>query len=395
MKDTSAIPRLGRRALCSAIFFAAILLSLSLTAAAAGGLEMSTAYPGLTVQAGDELEFSLDFDNSSSTGSSVALSIASIPEGWSGSFEGDGSEISRVYVKSGENSDAASFLVTVPDDAAEGTYSIVLQASGGGMSSSLTLELTVGTEEAGGSALTTEYAQQEGSSGTSFTFNTTIQNSTAQEQSYSFSANAPSGWTVAFRPSGESTQVAAVSVDARSSQAMEVEVTPPNGVEAGEYSIPISAISGTETLSSELTVTITGSYVLELSTPSGLLSFDANAGRQTAVTLTVTNGGNVDLQNITLASSAPEGWTVEFSQSSIDVLEAGATQEITATFTPSESAMSGDYMATLTAENSETSQSVQFRVTVKTQTIWGVVGVLLIAAAACGLAYVFRKYGRR
>ena len=57
--------------------------------------------------------------------------------------------------------------------------------------------------------------------------------------------------------------------------------------------------------------------------------------------------------------------------------------------------MSGDYMATLTAENSETSQSVQFRVTVKTQTIWGVVGVLLIAAAACGLAYVFRKYGRR
>ena len=33
--------------------------------------------------------------------------------------------------------------------------------------------------------------------------------------------------------------------------------------------------------------------------------------------------------------------------------------------------------------------------TVKTQTIWGVVGVLLIAAAACGLAYVFRKYGRR
>ena len=350
MKDTSAIPRLGRRALCSAIFFAAILLSLSLTAAAAGGLEMSTAYPGLTVQAGDELEFSLDFDNSSSTGSSVALSIASIPEGWSGSFEGDGSEISRVYVKSGENSDAASFLVTVPDDAAEGTYSIVLQASGGGMSSSLTLELTVGTEEAGGSALTTEYAQQEGSSGTSFTFNTTIQNSTAQEQSYSFSANAPSGWTVAFRPSGESTQVAAVSVDARSSQAMEVEVTPPNGVEAGEYSIPISAISGTETLSSELTVTITGSYVLELSTPSGLLSFDANAGRQTAVTLTVTNGGNVDLQNITLASSAPEGWTVEFSQSSIDVLEAGATQEITATFTPSESAMSGDYMATLTAK---------------------------------------------
>ena len=176
---------------------------------------------------------------------------------------------------------------------------------------------------------------------------------------------------------------------------MEVEVTPPNGVEAGEYSIPISAISGTETLSSELTVTITGSYVLELSTPSGLLSFDGSAGRQSTVTLSVTNGGNVDLQNINLSSTTPDGWTVEFSQSSIDVLEAGATQELTAYVTPSEEALSGDYALTLTASNSETSDSTEFRVTVKTETLWGVVGVLLILAAVAGLGYVFRKYGRR
>ena len=194
---------------------------------------MSTPYPGLTVKAGDELNFSLDFSNSSSSGASVALSVASIPDGWSGHFEGDGSQISRVYVKTGETSGAATFQVTVPADAAEGTYSIQLQASGGGMSSSLTLSLTVAGEETGSSTLTTEYAQQEGSSGSSFTFNTTIQNGSAQEQTYSFSANAPTGWTVTFTPSGESTQVAAVTVAARGSQTMDVTVTPPNGVEAG------------------------------------------------------------------------------------------------------------------------------------------------------------------
>ena len=119
---------------------------------------------------------------------------------------------------------------------------------------------------------------------------------------------------------------------------------------------------------------ITGSYTLVLSTPSGLLSFDGSAGRQSTVTLSVTNGGNVDLQNINLSSSTPDGWTVEFSQSSIDVLEAGATQELTAYVTPSEEALSGDYALTLTASNSETSDSTEFRVTVKTETLWGVGG---------------------
>ena len=392
----SGVKRRRSRAL-AALMAAVLVLSMSLAAPAlaVGGLEMSTAYPGMSITAGDELTFDLDFTNGSGSGASVALSVSSIPEGWSGHFEGGGTQISRVFVKSGETLSAATFALSVPADAAQGTYTVELLASGGGMSSTLTLVLDVEETEVGSSALTTQYAQQEGDAGTSFTFSTTIQNNTPQEQTYSFSSQLPSGWTIAFLPSGESTQVAAITVDARSSQTMDVQVTPPNGVEAGEYTIPISAISATETLESELTVVITGSYVLDLSTPSGLLSFDANAGRQTALTLTVTNSGNVDLQNVTLSSSTPDGWTVEFSQSSIDVLEAGATQEITAYVTPSDEAMSGDYVLTLSSQNSDTSDSAEFRVTVKTETVWGVVGLLLIAAAVVGLGYVFRRYGRR
>ena len=140
---------------------------------------------------------------------------------------------------------------------------------------------------------------------------------------------------------------------------------------------------------------ITGSYEVELSTPSGLLSFDATANKQTDVTLSITNNGNVDLQNVNLTSSAPSGWTVEFSESSISVLESGATKEVTAYVTPSDDAMSGDYSLIISVKNSESSDSAEFRVTVKTETLWGVVGILLIAAAACCLGYVFRKYGRR
>ncbi len=88
---------------------------------------------------------------------------------------------------------------------------------------------------------------------------------------------------------------------------------------------------------------------LALSTPDELLSFDAHVNRESDVTLTVTNNSNVDLQNITLTSSAPSGWNVSFDISSIDVLEAGATQEITAHVTPGDSAMTGDYVCTFTA----------------------------------------------
>lgn len=376
-------------------FVLAMTLSMSVTASAAGGLEMSTDYPGLTVKAGDELDFSLDFYNGSGSGVNAALSIASIPQGWEGYFEGDGSEISHVYVKNGDNSSAAEFHVTVPAETVQGTYTITLQAAGGGMTSSMTLTLSVREEELGSSALTTQYAEQEGSAGSSFSFSTTVQNNTPKEQSYSFSSNPPAGWTVTFKPSGEDTQVAAIDVDARGSQAMDVTVTPPGGVEAGEYTIPISAISASETLTGELTVVITGSYKVELSTPSGLLSFDATANKQTDVTLSITNNGNVDLQNVNLTSSAPSGWTVEFSESSISVLESGATKEVTAYVTPSDDAMSGDYSLTISVKNSESSDSAEFRVTVKTETLWGVVGILLIAAAACCLGYVFRKYGRR
>ena len=379
------------------VFTLSLAMSMAVPAMAAEGpdLEMSTAYPGVTAKAGDSLGFDLDFSNGSGAGADLALTVTDIPDGWDGYFQGGSSQISHVFVRSGDWESLASFQLTIPVEAAEGTYTVGLRASGDGLSSDLTLTLDVSEEELGSSSLTTEYPEQEGSSGTTFSFTSTIQNNTPSEQSYSLAANAPSGWVVAFKPSGESTQVASLTVPARSSQGMSIEITPPNNVEAGEYSIPISAISASETLDGELTVTVSGSYSLDLSTPSGLLSFDAAANKQSAVTLSVTNTGNVDLQNVNLTSSAATGWTVEYSESSIDVLEAGATHEVTAYVTPSDEAMSGDYVVILTASNSETSDQAEFRVSVKTETVWGVVGVALILVIAVALWFIFRKFGRR
>lgn len=367
----------------------------SFTTRAAGGLELYTDYPGISVKAGDSESIAMHVANESGSAVEASLNVVSMPEGWTGYFSGNGSQVSRVHVQNGSEA-ALTFQLQVPEDAAEGSYTVQLQTvSDTGLTDTVDLTFDIQEVQYSQGTLETEYAEQEGASGTSFSFNTTLINNSAADQSYSLSAEAPEGWQISFQPSGETTNVASVDVPSSGSQGLTVSVTPPDNAEAGEYTIPVSAVSANDSLSTELKVTITGTYSLALSTPNELLSFDAHVNRESDVTLTVTNNSNVDLQNITLTSSAPSGWNVSFDTSSIDVLEAGATQEITAHVTPGDSAMTGDYVCTFTASCSETSADAQFRVSVKTQTLWGIVAVLIILALVAAVAAVFKKYGRR
>ena len=358
-------------------------------------IELSTQYPATTVKAGDSLTFALSLDNYSGVSQDITLSVEEIPEGWEGSFSADGRQVSVVHVKNEQANDAVTFAVDVPLDAADGDYVIRLKAQGQSFSDTTDLALTVSAEEIGESSFTAEYPSQEGDATTAFTFSATLINNTLSSQTYSFTANAPTGWQVSFLPSGETTKVAALDVEARTTQAVDISVTPPENIEAGTYEIPCTATSVNESMSIDLSVTITGSYGMDLSTPSGRLSLDAYANQESAVQLSLTNTGNSDLTNVNLTSSAPTGWTVRFANETIDIIEAGATVETTMYITPGEDAMSGDYATTITARNSDANDSVDFRITVKTETIWGLTGIGVIVVLAVVIGIVMRKYGRR
>lgn len=367
--------------------------------AAGEGFDMSTDYPGILTKAGETTSFSLDFASLDGAGHDVALSVTSMPDAWSGYFKSSSAQITKVHV--GGAADAgdglASFSLTVPAEAEEGTYTVELAADDGeGNTDVLALDVTVSQEEAGESNFTSEYPEQQGASGTTFSFDTTLVNNRGTNQSYSLSAEAPAeGWQVTFTPSGESTNVASIDVDADASKGLTVTVTPPANVEKGDYTIPVTAVSSNDTLKLELAVEITGTYGVTLSTSDQRLSFDAEANKQSTVTLTITNTGNVDLTNLNLTSAAPTDWDVSFSESAIDTLEAGATREVTAYVTPSEDALTGDYETDITISNSEVSSKAQFRVSVKTPTTWGIVAVAIIVVLVLGLGFIFKKYGRR
>ena len=324
------------------------------------------------------------------------LSVQSLPEGWEGYISGGGGQISRIHVPNGTASATATFQLEVPADAAEGSYQVVLAAdAGGGVSDTLTLDLAVSELQVSQGDFSSEYPEQEGAAGTSFSFNATLVNNSGESRSYSLSAQTPSGWQASFKPSGESTQVASIELEPGASQGLTIAVTPPENVEAGEYTIPCSAISGSETLNMELSITVTEKYQMDLTTPDGLLSFSAQAGADSDVTLSITNNGNVALENVNLTSTAPTGWNVSFDTPTIEVVEAGSTVEVTAHVTPSEDALTGDYVLTMRASTSETSDSAEFRVSVETSMVWGVVAVVILAAVLGVIGWIFRKYGRR
>ncbi len=116
------------------------------------------------------------------------------------------------------------------------------------------LPLTVVVSEQGTfkTEFTTEQPNMEGQSTATFTFNANLKNRTADKQLYALMANAPRGWNVTFKSSYQ--QVTSVNVEANATQAITIEIKPPEKIEAGKYKIPVSATTNTTSANLDLEV---------------------------------------------------------------------------------------------------------------------------------------------
>ena len=63
--------------------------------------------------------------------------------------------------------------------------------------------------------------------------------------------------------------------------------------------------------------------------------------------------------------------------------------------TPPAQAIAGDYMITLRASSRGDTASANFRTTVTTSTVWGIVGVGIIGAALLIMVGAVARFGRR
>jgi uncharacterized membrane protein len=360
-------------------------------AAAAGGLTVTTPFPSVVARPGSTAIFKLTL--TSNQDGDVKLAASGAPSGWSATFAGGGLTVSGAYVTKGNPVDI-NLNVEIPADATDTSANIRVQATGPQGTTTLPLTIQVQQQVGGAVTLTSDYPELQGPSTSTFTFNLTLKNGGTEESTFAIATQAPDGWTVTAKPSGQSQATSAV-VAAGGSTTITVTALPPSQTDAGTSTITVTATGGGTTASADLKVTVTGSYSLDVSTPNQVLSTSANAGSTTDFQLTITNTGTAALTDVQPSASAPTGWKVTFDQDTIATIAPNETATVTAAITPTGDAITGDYNVTMSAKAAEASGSVTIRVKVETPAFWWIAGILLIAVVFVGLWWVFRTYGRR
>ncbi len=368
-----------------------LLPSLIPGALAAQGLVLRTDFPAVTVTPGTQV--SIDIDVDANEDATVALALSGVPASWTAELHGGGYVVGAVFVD-GNNPTTVRLDVDVPSDAS-GTTRITVTASATGTTFQLPISITAQVGAGGEVSLETDVVALDGPASQTFSFTVTLRNDTEEDLTFTPTATGPADWEVEARATAQSSAVTAV-VEAGAVQQIPVTGDPPEDVVAGEYPVTLSVAVGDETLTQELTAVVTGSFTLELSTPTQVLSVRGAAGAVTDQTFRIENTGSSPLTNVVMTATPPGEWTVTFEPESTATVAPGQFVDVVAHITPTGDAIAGDYTIDFRASSEESDDdSAEIRFTVEAGILGGLIGIALVAAALGGLYWVFRRYGRR
>jgi uncharacterized membrane protein len=358
---------------------------------AADGLRLTTDFPSVTVTPGTQVSIEIDVDADEEA--TVALSLNGVPASWNASLHGGGYVVGAVHVD-GNNPTTVRLDVDVPSDAT-GSTRITVRASATGTTAELPIDIRAEIGAGGEVSLETDVVALEGPASETFSFTATLRNDKEEDLTFTPSATGPTDWDVEATATAQSTAVTAV-VKAGAVAQITVTADPPDDVVAGDFPITLTVVVGDETLTQDLSARVTGSFVLELATPTEVLSNRGAAGSVTDQQFEITNTGSSPLTNVVMTATPPGEWTVTFEPESTATLAPGAVATIPAHITPAGDAIAGDYTIGFRASSEESDDvSENIRFTVEASLVGAVIGVALVAAALGGLYWVFRRYGRR
>jgi len=367
----------------------AISLVISLKASTKDSIYLYTPYTKIYASPGDAIDYSIDLYNKTGSTQNINIKVLNLPKDWLYELKSGGWKISQIsLLPDGQKN--INLKVTVPLQVEKGIYRFKVVAEG---YYSLPLAIEVTKKGTYKTDFTCEQPNMEGDAKSTFTFMTKLSNQTNEKQLYSFRSEAPEGWRVTFKVNYKA--VTAAEIDAMTTKDVLIEIDPPDMIEAGKYGIPVYASTGNSTASLILEVVITGSYKIELTTPTGLLSTSITSGKDRRIELSVKNTGTSEIAGINFESSTPINWNVTFEPQKIEKLKPGESAKVVATIKVDKKAIAGDYITRIYAKNPAASSDITFRVTVKTPLIWGWIGILIILAALGFVYYLFKKYGRR
>ena len=358
------------------------------------GVWLTTDFPVVTVRAGEEARFSLSLVNRGLPPQRATLSVENAPKGWGIDLRGGGRTVGAAYVDfNGKTS--LELKIKLPPDAQHGQQSLVIKAQTAERTFELPLTLTVQPETEEALTVEPKLPILRGTPRSTFDFRVSAKNDSADTMLVTLSAQAPRGFQVTFKEGYGSQELTSIPMKAGESKDLAVDVKPPQGVAAGQYPVTVRLAADRAKVQTRLVLDITGQPSISLTGENERLSGEANAGREKSFAFILRNTGSADARGIALSASAPTGWKVTFEPKDVQQLAPNGEEKVTALVTPSDKALAGDYVMTVRANGDGISESVNFRTTIVTSTVWGLVGLGVIAASLLVLVAAVGRFGRR
>ena len=360
------------------------------------GLYLTSDYPAVSVRPGETSTVNMQLHNYDVPPQLLKLSVAGVPDGWTATFIGGGQPVAAV-MPSTNSSVSLELRLDVPKNAPIGTQTLTISAAGDASNPPLQLPIavTLAKDLPAKLTLTPALPELRGTSKSSFEYTLSIKNDSGKKLTVSLAAQAPRNFDVSFTEQYGAQELNAVPVEAGQSKDVKLKVTPPNTAAAGDYKVTARVSAEDASATADLGLAITGQPKLTVTGREGLISTRASAGKQTTVPIVITNVGTAPAEDIELSGSAPSGWKVEFNPKSIDHLAPNENKEVQALITPTDKAIAGDYVTSITASARGETESTDFRVTVTTSTMWGIAGVGIIGVALLVMVGAVARFGRR
>ncbi|MGD9123866.1 MAG: NEW3 domain-containing protein [Desulfarculaceae bacterium] len=366
----------------------------------ARGIVAALKYPGISVSPGEKVRVDLVVKNLGRSNETLIFKVKKAPPDWQAYFRSFGNTITGIFVPEDEEY-TIDFVAEAKDKEKikPGIYKFVVlaQTRDGQIKHTSNLNVEVVAKEKAGKdiELNTSYPVLRGPSDAKFEFSLDVKNNSGKDRIFNLSAQAPPDWDVSFKPGYEQKQISSLQIKADQSSSVGVVITPPRNAKVGRYPIKVQVKTPTASADTELSVVLTGTYKIKAVTPTGLLSLTTQTGEPATVSFYVRNEGSAPQPQVSFMSFKPENWKVEFKPEKLQNLKPGEFKQVEATITPAAQALVGDYSVALGAQGEKADSNIELRVTVKASSAWGWIGVAIIILVLGGLAFTFRKLGRR
>ena len=358
----------------------------------AADLVISTPYPSVVARPGSTVKFDLSVTAPAVSVAQVA--VGQLPTGWKTTLRGGGFVVNAVTAAP-DTPGKVTAEVVVPPDAAAGDYTMQVTVTDGAGQSDLPLDVQVQAEVDSGVGVKADFPSLRGDPGTAFGYTLTVTNNTPETQTFTFAAQGPEGWTVTASPVAAS-NANTVTVDADGTSQVKVSATPPTTVAEGSFPIAVTITSDSGASGSfQLTAEVTGSSKLDVATADQRLNFSGKANSEKRVTLVVGNTGTAPVDAVQFAATPPSGWTVTFDPPKVDEVKPNETTQVVAIIKPAKNALAGDYAIGLRASAGSQASTLDLRYGVKGSQALGIIAIAIIAFVFLGLAWLFRRLGRR